>query len=292
MPPNPDHLLTFAAVADAGNISHAAHHLHLSQPAVSAQLRALQTWFGAPLYRRAGQGIALTDAGQTLLPHARRLRATLVQAGEVRADFAGLVAGTLRLGASTTPASYLLPDAVAAFRVSYPAVVLSLADGNTQDIVERLDRFDLAFIEGDVPAGLPPDCAVHEWREDEIMAIVQSHHPLAAQVSADLAAIAVYPWVTREPGSGLRRRVERAFIEVGHVPVTSLELAGVEAVKHAVRAGLGVGFVSSRALRHEDASLSAVRIGKQGLWRTIRILVPHAASPSRATAVFLSSLDD
>ena len=287
---NPDHLLTFIAVAEAANISHAAKALHLSQPAVSAQLRGLQDWFGGPLYRRAGQGVALTDAGLSLLPHARRLRATLAQADEVRADYAGLVVGKLRLGASITPASYLLPNAVAAFRQRHPAVALSLADGNTSEIVERLDGLDLAFIEGDLPAALPPDCAEHEWREDEVMAIVQSHHPLAAQTSASLDQIAACPWVTREPGSGLRGRVERVFAEAGHVPVTSLELAGFEAVKHAVRAGLGVGFVSSLALRHEDASLIGLRIGQKGLWRTIRILVPHASSPTRATKAFLDTL--
>ncbi|WP_232733029.1 LysR family transcriptional regulator, partial [Achromobacter ruhlandii] len=151
----PDQLLTFATVADAGNISRAAQQLHLSQPAVSGQLRALQEWFGEPLYRRSGHGIALTEAGERLAEQARQLRQVYRQAQAVRESWRGLETGVLRLGASTTPASYLLPALVADFRQAFPAVSLHLSDGNTREIVERLPALDLAFIEGDVPAAHP-----------------------------------------------------------------------------------------------------------------------------------------
>ncbi|WP_154399559.1 LysR family transcriptional regulator, partial [Bordetella pertussis] len=108
----PEQLLTFASVADAGNISRAAELLHLSQPAVSGQLRMLQDWFGEPLYRRSGHGIVLTAAGERLAEHARQLRQVYSQAGALRDAWRGLETGSLRLGASTTPASYLLPGLV------------------------------------------------------------------------------------------------------------------------------------------------------------------------------------
>ena len=138
----PDQLLTFATVADAGNISRAAQQLHLSQPAVSGQLRALQEWFGEPLYRRSGHGIALTEAGERLAEQARQLRQVYRQAHAVRESWRGLETGALRLGASTTPASYLLPALVADFRQAFPAVSLHLSDGNTREIVERLPALD------------------------------------------------------------------------------------------------------------------------------------------------------
>src|SRR3546814_12763268 len=117
----PDQLLTFAYVADTGNISRAADLLHLSQPAVSGQLRLLQDWFGEPLYRRSGHGVALTAAGDRLAEQARQLRQVYNQANAASEAWRGLGPGTLRRGASTTPASDLLPSMVADFRHRFPS---------------------------------------------------------------------------------------------------------------------------------------------------------------------------
>jgi len=283
----PDQLLTFAAVADAGNISRAAMALHLSQPAVSGQLRMLQDWFGEPLYHRQGHGIVLTAAGERLAEQARQLRQIYRRAQSMRDSWRELEAGSLRLGASTTPASYLLPGLVAEFHRRYPAVSLNLSDGNTQQIVERMPGLDLAFIEGDVPAGLPASTAVHAWQEDEVVAVVQAGHPLARRQTADLHEIAAWPLVMREPGSGVRRLVEQACSAAGLTVQAGLELAGVEGVKQAVRAGLGVGFVSALSMRYEGGGLAAVRVAPRPLTRTLSILVPHADTAARATQRFL-----
>ncbi len=284
----PDQLLTFAAVADAGNISRAAQVLHLSQPAVSGQLRMLQDWFGEPLYHRQGHGIALTSAGERLAEQARQLRQIYLRAQAVRNSWRDLEAGSLRLGASTTPASYLLPGLVAEFHRRYPTVSMNLSDGNTQQIVERLPGLDMAFIEGDVPAGLPASTAVHAWHEDEVVAVVQAGHPLAGRQAAALQEIAAWPLVMREPGSGVRRLVEQACAEAGLSVAAGLELAGVEGVKQAVRAGLGVGFVSALSMRHEGGALVAVHVAPRPLTRTLNILVPHADTSARATQRFLA----
>lgn len=284
----PDQLLTFACVADAGNISRAAQLLHLSQPAVSGQLRALQGWFGEPLYRRRGHGIVLTEAGERLAEQARQLRQVYRQAQAVRESWHGLETGVLRLGASTTPASYLLPGLVANFRHAFPAVSLHLSDGNTREIVERLPALDLAFIEGDVPASLPADTEVRAWRQDEVVAIVRADHALAGKGAVTLRDLAVSALVMREPGSGVRRLVERAFADAGLAPSVGLELAGVEGVKQAVRAGLGVGFVSAMSMRHEDGTLAALRLLPWPLTRTLSILVPHAQAAARAAQRFLA----
>ncbi|NYH20332.1 DNA-binding transcriptional LysR family regulator [Paraburkholderia bryophila] len=175
----PDQLITFAAVAEHRNISRAAVALHLSQPAVSGQLRQLQDEFGEPLYQRDGRGVRLTPAGEQLASYASRLRDTWRQAHAYRDALRGLEQGTLRIGASTTPASYLLPYLIAEFHRRFPEVTLHAADGNTTEIVGALGSVDIAMIEGPVGADLPPDTAVHAWREDEIVAIMPSSHPLA-----------------------------------------------------------------------------------------------------------------
>ncbi|AJC21389.1 LysR family transcriptional regulator [Pandoraea pulmonicola] len=285
----PDQLLTFATVAELGNISHAAQALHLSQPAVSGQLRLLQESFGEPLYRRDGRGIRLTPVGEQVAVYANKLRQDYRQALALRDSLRGMETGALRIGASTTPASYLLPYVIAAFHQRYPAVALHIVDGNTSEIVAQLDRLDVAFIEGAVPPGLSPEIAVRPWRDDEIVAIARADHPLAQQPDgASLQNIADYPLILREPGSGVRALVARAFSVAGLTPRVALELAGVESIKEAVRAGMGVGFVSAMSMRHEDAALAAVRIDPpHGLKRLLTALVPHADALSRPTERFL-----
>lgn len=284
----PDQLLTFAAVAEYLNISRAAEAVHLSQPAVSGQLRLLQDEFGEPLYLRDGRGVRLTDAGRQLAFHAERLRATWRQAHALRDALRGLERGTIRIGASTTPASYLLPYLVATFHRAHPDVEIHTTYGNTAEISGALPELDIAMIEGSVPSDLPADTRVFPWRDDEIVAVVPAAHPLAAQRTASLARIGEFPLIWREAGSGVRQEVERAFARAGVVARVALELAGVEGVKEAVRAGMGVGFISAMAMRHEDGRLASVTIGPEPLTRRFSIMVPHGSAVSHATARFLA----
>lgn len=284
----PEQLITFATVAEHGNISHAAAALHLSQPAVSGQLKLLQEAFGEPLYQRAGRGVRLTAAGEQLLGHAQRLRETFLQAQALRDAMRGMERGTLRIGASTTPASYLLPYLIADFHARYPDIAITTTHGNTAEIVAALGELDIALIEGPPGQELPLGTSVTAWREDEIVAIVPSGHPLAdgAQVQT-LQALGAYPLVLRESGSGVRQLVERAFAWEGVPMRVALEIAGVEGVKEAVRAGMGIGFVSAMSIRHEDSALYRLGIAPQPLTRRFSILMPHAATPSRAAGRFM-----
>jgi DNA-binding transcriptional LysR family regulator len=293
----PDQLITFAAVAEHRNISRAAVALHLSQPAVSGQLRQLQDEFGEPLYQRDGRGVRLTPAGEQLASYATRLRDTWRQAHAYRDALRGLESGTLRIGASTTPASYLLPYLIAGFHRRYPEVALQTSDGNTADIVGALASLDIAMVEGPVGVELPPDTAVQPWREDEIVAIMPRSHPLAQTVGAEagaeagrieLAALGAHPLVLREAGSGVRQMVERAFARAGVPMRVALEIAGVEGVKEAVRAGMGIGFVSAMSMRHEGGALCLFSLSPEPLTRRFSILIPHASAPSRVVERFLA----
>lgn len=285
----PEQLITFATVAEHGNISHAALALHLSQPAVSGQLKLLQEAFGEPLYQRAGRGVRLTAGGEQLLGHAERLRDTFRQAQALREAMLGLERGTLRIGASTTPASYLLPYLIADFRQRHPEVMVTTVNGNTTEIIAGLGTLDIALIEGPAGQQLPLGTRVTPWREDEIVAIVPRGHPLAGNDEGQaLEAIGRYPLVLRESGSGVRQLVERAFARQGVRMQVGLEIAGVEGVKEAVRAGMGVGFVSAMSIRHEDGALQRLGIAPQPLTRRFSILLPHAATPSRVAARFMA----
>jgi DNA-binding transcriptional LysR family regulator len=293
----PDQLITFAAVAEHRNISRAAVALHLSQPAVSGQLRQLQEEFGEALYQRDGRGIRLTPTGEQLASYASRLRDTWQQAHAYRDALRGLERGTLRIGASTTPASYLLPYLIAEFHRRYPEVTLHTADGNTSDIVGSLASVDIAMVEGPVGSDLPPDTAVHPWREDEIVAIMPRAHPLvsrdgdadgaSATGQVALTDLGQWPLVLRETGSGVRQIVERAFARAAVPMRVALEIAGVVGVKEAVRAGMGIGFVSAMSMRHEDDALCRFSLSPEPLTRRFSILIPHASAPSRVAGRFL-----
>ena len=294
----PEQLITFAAVAEHLNISRAALALHLSQPAVSGQLRLLQEEIGEPLYQRDGRGVRLTPTGEQLAGYAARLRDTWRDALSYRDALRGLERGTLRIGATTTPASYRLPYLVAQFHGRYPQVKLETSSGNSTDVVGMLGAVDIALIEGPVGEQLPPDTAVHAWHEDEIVAIVPRSHALASQLDAQeeagvpmpaitVEALAQWPLVLREDGSGVRQVVERAFARAGVPMRVALEIAGVEGVKEAVRAGMGIGFVSAMSMRHENGALRQISLGPKPLARRFSILVPHAGAASRVAQRFL-----
>lgn len=262
-------LKVFRAVAEAMSFRKAAEVLHLSQPAVSQQIRALEKEVGVQLFDRAGGNargtqISLTEAGRVLLQYAQRAAALMAEAESAIAALNKEVAGELKLGASTTVAQYLLPRILGAFLKQYPHVRLSMMSGNTEQVAEAAatGRVALGMIEGPV---MRRDLKTERMAPDELVLVVNPTHEWAQQKSPvspmELTNVSM---LMRERGSGSRRVVERAFKDLGISLKTlniAMELDSTEAILSAVEAGLGVGFVSRwaamRALR-----LGTLRIAK------------------------------
>jgi LysR family transcriptional regulator, transcriptional activator of the cysJI operon len=250
-------LRVFRAVADEMSFRKAAEVLHLSQPAVSQHIHALEEEAGVQLFDRArgeghGSQISLTEAGRVLLGYANTAAETMVEARRALAALNHEVVGELRLGASTTVAQYVLPRILGAFLRQYPQVKLSLVSGNTERIVESVaeKKVALGIIEG--PA-MRRDVKTERMVKDEMVLIVSPNHALALRKGAVItpAELAKLPLLLRERGSGSRRVVERALKKVG-IPLRSLgvamELDSTEAIISGVEAELGVGFVSRWAV--------------------------------------------
>ena len=284
---NPENLITFAMVASEGGVGAAAERLHLTQPAVSNQLRKLQGSVGEALYRRVGRGIELTGAGRRLYEEARRLADALAAAEETADALAGAETGSVRIATSQTLGAYLLPAIVAAFRKEAPGIEVELESHNTQRVLERLPECDAGLIEGTLRGTLPPHRQVRILGKDEVVAVVRSGDPLATRRALPPAQLATSTLIWREAGSGTRERVEQAFQEAGVVPRMGIALAGVAAVKEAVRQGLGIGFASRLALLHDSGTLVGISL-RPRVMRALTVISP--AHPSPATARFLAFL--
>jgi DNA-binding transcriptional LysR family regulator len=249
---DPRRLETFRIVAQTGQVSAAARLLNLSQPAVTAQIRLLEAEAGHPLFIRHLTGMRLTDHGGVLLDYARRVHTLLEEAGE-RLQGERSMAGELLLGASTTSAAYILPGILRDFLLSHRPSAFTLEVGNTEEVLGwiREGRVPLALVEGLTRA---PGVSLEPYLQDELVAVRPAGaHPALAQVrrAADLSAV---PIIHREPGSGTRAVLERAFRKARLSPrpkPADLVVGDTETIKSCVLAGLGVGFLSRWSIQRE-----------------------------------------
>ncbi len=243
-------LVVFRAVAEQRSFRKAAEELYLTQPAVSLQIKALEEDLGVQLFDRTGQHIALTEVGRILLEFSRQASALLSQAEREIAGASGEHTGELALGASTTIAQYVLPRVLNEFKREYPRVHPTLISGNTEHIVDAVEqqKIALGFIEGPARSR---DVKTEPFLEDELVLIASTAHELAERNLISCAELANTPLLMRERGSGTRHVIEMA-LERQNVKRSALqivmELDSTEAIKSAVEAGLGIGFVSRWAL--------------------------------------------
>jgi DNA-binding transcriptional LysR family regulator len=243
---NLHHLRIFAAIVDHGGFTRAARMLRLSQPAVSKSLNELERQLQATLLDRTGKTATLTEAGRTLYARAGELFGVERAAERELRELRGLKRGVLRVAASTTIATYLLPHYLGRFHTRHPSVRIRTTSANTRAVLRALLEFrvDVALVEG--PIEHARVLAV-PWREDELVVIASPDHPVAAAASVEPRRLADEQFLVREPGSGTRVVTERALAERGVSLQRTIRVGGTEAIKQAVAAGLGLGIVSRAA---------------------------------------------
>ena len=276
-------LVVFRAVAEQSSFRKAAEELYLTQPAVSLQIKALEEDLGVQLFDRTGSRIALTPAGKTLLGYAQQGSALLARAEQEVTAQSGEHAGHLALGASTTIAQYVLPRLISDFCREHARVQPTLISGNTEHIVSAVvqQQIALGFIEGPAHSR---DVKTEPFLVDELVLIVPAAHEWAERASIACSEITTTPLLMRERGSGTRRVIEIA-LERLHVKRSSLkivmELDSVEAIKSAVEAGLGVGFVSRWAIAKDLRLGNSFKIVEtEGLRIRRDFLLAYASGPA------------
>ena len=275
-------LVVFRAVAEQLSFRKAAEELYLTQPAVSLQIKALEEDVGVQLLDRTGARITLTAAGQVLLTYCEQIKMLLAQTKHEIAALSGEHAGQLALGASTTIAQYVLPRLLGEFRREHPRVHPTLISGNTEHIVEAIEKqkIVLGFIEGPARSR---EVKTQPFLEDELVLIASTAHEWTERSSVSCSEIAATPLLMRERGSGTRHVIELAIERQGVKRNTLqivMELDSTEAIKSAVEAGLGIGFVSRWAIAKDMRLGSSFEIVEvQGLRIKRQFLIASKSGP-------------
>jgi LysR family transcriptional regulator, low CO2-responsive transcriptional regulator len=284
-------LEVFLGVAQAKSFSRAAERIHLSQPTLSEHMRELEEELGVRLFVRHPRSVSLTEAGRVFGDYATRVIATLAAGRQALAELDGLQRGSLVIGASTTPGTYVLPMLIARFRGAHPGITVALRIANSRIVEERVrdGEVDVAVIGGHMLG--PGERCVAAGIVDELQLIAGLKHPIGATISR--AKLAREPLLIREEGSATRQLMERALREAGITARPTMELDHTETIKRAVIAGLGIAFVSRYAIEDEVRAkrLRVVTVYKLKIRRHFHVIHDERRPLSASARAFVGFLE-
>jgi DNA-binding transcriptional LysR family regulator len=275
----------FVAVAETRHFTQAADELGVSQPTLSKQIHTLESSLGAPLFERIRGGVTLTVAGETLLPLAQRMIADADAARDAVADIVGLRRGEIRLGATPSLCSSLVPAVLRAYRANHPGIRLHVTEGSSQDMIADLlaHTLDLALIV-QPEHGVDPALETAELlRESLVVASVATGPPPTVARQLDLIELRHTPMVMFRDGYDIRDVTLQACERAGFTPRFAVEGGEMDAVLAFVEAGLGVALVPSMVLTNRPL-LRATPLAPPGMRRTIALAQRRGAIMSHAAA--------
>jgi DNA-binding transcriptional LysR family regulator len=276
-------LKVFRVVADTLNFRRAADELHLTQPAITAQVKSLEECLGIALFDRIGRDIKLTPAGNTLLPYVRQIEAITNDAIAALAPFGGQEGVELSIGASHTIAVYLLPKLLSHLVTEWPKLRIHIMGGSTNEILRALTTHQISMGLIEAPA-FRPDLNIEVFGEDELALIVQPGHRWAEKSVLRAAELVQEPILLREMGSGMRRFVEDYLERNGVLRQqlrTCIDMNSTEGILAAVEAGLGVGFVPFAAVDKAltTGSIKAIPLANGPIRRKLSIALLNGPEP-------------
>jgi DNA-binding transcriptional LysR family regulator len=279
-------LRVFEAVARHLSYTKASQELHLSQPAVSMQVRQLEDDVGIPLFEKLGKKTELTEAGRELFTYSRSINRSLLELEEVMQSLKGVSSGCLHLAVAST-VNYFAPRLLAVFHQRYPGIAPRLDVTNREALIRLLENnsVDLALM------GLPPtevEVESEAFMENPLVVIAPPTHPLVGESEIPLTRLAQETFVMREAGSGTRQAMERFFKEQGMPIRHGMQMTRNEAVKQAVRSGLGLSVVSLHTieLELETGRLKVLDIAGFPLRRQWHLVYRRAKRLSPAARAF------
>ncbi len=276
-------LKVFRVVAEVLNYRRAGDELHLTQPAVTAQIRSLEESLGIALFDRIGRETRLTPAGATLLQYVRRIEAITNDAIAALAPFGGQEGIELNIGASHTIAVYLLPKVLPQLLRDWPKLRIHIIGGSTNEVLQALVTHQIGIALIEAPAHRP-DLKIEAFESDELVLIVSPGHGWAKKPSVSAAELVQEPILLREVGSGMRQFVEEYLERNGVLRQqlrTYIDINSTEGIVAAVEAGLGIGFVPLLALEKplKLGDVAAIQLENGPIRRELSIALLNGPDP-------------
>ena len=276
-------LRVFRIVADSLNFRRAADELHLTQPAVTAQVKSLEESLGIALFDRIGRDISLTPAGTTLLQYVRQIEALTNEAVAALAPFGGQEGVELRIGASHTIAVYLLPGLLPQLLEEWPRLRIHIMSGSTNEVLHALTMHQIGVGLIEAPA-FRPELKVEVFAEDELTLIVRPNHRWAKKPMIKAAELVQEEILLREMGSGMRRFVEEYLERNGVLRQqlrTSIDMNSTEGIISAVEAGIGVRFAPCLAIERamKLGTVKAIPLEHGPIRRQLSVVLLNGPEP-------------
>lgn len=290
-----DHKLrVFCTVAETRSFSKASEIIHLTQPAVSLQIQALEEIYETKFFDRSNNSVILTPAGDILYRYAKEILTLYATVDKEIGEITSIVKGSISIGASTTIGNYLLPSVISEFKLKNPKLKIHLLVGNTKRIVDMLNsgNIDLGLVEGEVSKY---KITTEKLLSDELTLIVPANHPWAKRKDISMSELTKEPFILREEGSGTRQVIENYLLKRGintHSMNITTVLGSTEALKEAVESGIGVSIVSKWAVRRENrfGSLKSVKFKEGKLPRDFCLIFNKNTITTYAVEEFLTFL--
>lgn len=290
-----DHKLkVFCTVAETKSFSKTSEIIHLTQPAVSLQIQALEELYETKLFDRSSGSINLTPAGEILYKYAKQILTLYAEAAKEISKITGLIKGCVKIGAGTTVGNYILPAVAVDFKKRHPKIRVSISIGNARKILEMLNS---SMIDFGVISEMPGKnkFSIESIISDELCVICSSEHPLTHQKSVSIYDVIKEPFVIREEGSSTRVIIEKFLAENGlsvsdlHI---SLILGSTGSIKEAVERGTGLSIVSKWAIRKEIScgNLRVLKLKEGKITRDFYIVLPKNTILSPAVEEFIAYL--
>jgi DNA-binding transcriptional LysR family regulator len=287
-------LKVFCTVAETRSFSKTSEIIHLTQPAVSLQIQALEEKYETKLFDRSSSKVNLTPAGEVLYKYAKDILALYASAEKVISEMTGLVKGSITIGAGSTIGNYLLPSVIADFRKAHPKIKVHLLIGNMQKVIELLNsgNINIGFVEGDVKRH---KMFSEKLISDELLVIVPQHHQWAQRKEISVTELIDEPFIFREAGSSTRQIIEKFFSRHGITTQdmkVSMVLGSTEAIKDAVENGLGVSIISQWAARKESkyGILHLINLKEEKIVRNFSLLIYKNSVSTHAVDEFLTCM--
>ena len=292
-------LRIFKAIACEKSFTQAAEILFISQPSVSKQIKILETRLGILLLNRNGNKISLTEAGNIFLQYSDRILALCEESCRALNNLKDGERGNLKIGASQTIGSYLIPRVLTLFTQNYPQINLNIAIDSTDIIAKKVtDQIvDIAIVGGCIPATLKKNLQVENFIEDEVVLIISKSHSFVRKKKKKISREDLYHlnFITLNSNSTIHKFIDNILIQ-NNIQTKQfnviMELNSIEAIKTAVSLGLGAAFVSSLAIEKEIElkTIEIIEIENIKLARTLSIITKIDSYRSKAFKLFYSQL--